>query len=386
MIDKHDVSKQLRWLEIDLNRIKHNIEEFIKVLGDTNIGVVVKSNAYGHGLVEVARTAEEAGASYLFVVSIEEGVKLREAGIKNPVIVIGYVPEWAADLAARNNISVALYSFNHLKGFEIELAKSGLKVKVHVKIDTGIGRFGILPNEALNFFGEIKKCKHIETEGIYTHFADAETPEIAYTNKQVKLFYSVLNKLKAIGIDPPIKHMAGSAASLMVPKSRFNLIRLGISTYGLWPSKETHIASRYKSKLKNVKLLPAMSYKTRIVQIKTLPLGYSVGYGCTYKTPRPTKIGVLPVGYADGYDRKISNIGRVLVKGKFAPVLGIVCMNMCMIDLTDIADVQEYDEVVLFGEQNGEMIAVEELADKIGTINYEVTTRMPENLARIFIK
>ena len=385
MITNDKKTQCLRWLEIDLSKIEHNIKEFQQLLGDTNIGVVVKSNAYGHGLLEIAKTAVKAGVSCLFAVSIEEALQLRENGIKIPVVIIGYVPEWSITMAAKNNISVALYSFNQAEAYEKELAEARLKIKVHVKIDTGIGRLGILPNDSLSFFQKVEKFKYIEIEGMYSHFADAETPEIPYTNKQVKLFYSVLNKLKAAGLEPPIKHMAGSAASLMVPKSRFNLIRLGISTYGLWPSKETEIASRYKNKLKKVKLLPAMSYMTRIVQIKILPLGYSVGYGCTYKTPRPTRIGVIPVGYADGYDRHLSNLGRVIVKGKFAPIVGIICMNMCMVDLTDIPEAKEYDEVVLFGEQNGEMIKVEELADKIGTINYEVTTRIPESVKRIFI-
>jgi len=272
---------------------------------------------------------------------------------------------------------------------------------VHVKIDTGLGRLSVTADDALHFIQSLHAVPGIAVEGVYSHLADAEGIDQSMTLKQYANFERVLDELRQQGLAPGIRHIAGSAAGMLMPELRYDWVRAGISLYGLWPSEETRllmIAAAHhlpevlhnpEVQARGVKLLasflqPALQFKTRISQVKEVPTGWSVGYGCTYRTTRATRVAVLPLGYADGYDRHLSNKGHVLVRGHRAPVIGRVCMNLTMVDVTDVPGAARDDEVALIGKQGSQEISVEQVAAAIGTINYEVVTRIRWDLPRIF--
>lgn len=394
-------ARHLAWVEVDLDAIGHNFTRLQQMVEPARMMAVVKSFAYGHGLVPVAREVAARGAKAFCVASIDEAVSLREAGIAGEILVICPILTEDAALAARHDITVAVFDHESAEAMGRVALAHGARLRVHAKIDTGLGRLSVLPDEAVPFVRRLQSVEGLEVDGLYSHLADAEGLDQSTTLKQHANFERVLGELRALGGAPPRSHIAGSAAAMLMPALRYDYVRAGIALYGLWPSEETRllmiagaqnlaevlcdpeVQSRGVKRLASL-LRPALQFKTRITQIKEVPTGWSVGYGCTYRTRRPTRVAVLPLGYADGYDRGLSNRGFVLVRGQRAPIIGRVCMNLTMIDVTDIAGVAPDDEVVLVGRQGDDELTAEEVAEMMGTIHYELVTRIRWDLPRVY--
>jgi len=368
------------WVEINLDAIVNNVKNIKKLIGEKKeLMAVVKGNAYGHDILEVSSVVLNNGATRLAVARLEEGIFLRKAGITVPILILGLTLKQQAELLVSYNITPTVCEYEMIEKLSESAFKEGKIVKVHLKVDTGMGRIGICPNHVLNFIKKLKVLKNVQIEGIFTHFSVADENDKTYTEKQFRKFMEVLTVLKKEGIRIPAKHVGNSATLLDLPHMWLDLVRPGISIYGLYPSTEVQ---------KTVKLIPAHSFKTRIVFLKELSTGESIGYGRTYTTKKKrTVVASLPVGYADGYNRLLSNQGEVLVRGRRFPVIGRVCMDQTMIDITNLPQVEIGDEVVLWGRQGQEEITVEEIADKIGTINYEIV-HMPDKkrVPKLFIK
>jgi len=367
------------WAEIDLDALSHNIREIRRVT-DARAGImaVVKANGYGHGAVEVSRVVLENGATRLAVARSAEGVELRMAGIGAPVLVMGYTPVKMIREIAEYKLEQVVYGADYALELNDQAGRMGVKIPVHIKIDTGMGRLGVVAGTG-SAVKEVKKMAalpHLQTVGIFTHFASADSADKTYTKAQMESFLKLLESLRREGLEFSLKHCANSAAIIDLPETGLNLVRAGISQYGLYPSEEVD-----KGKLD---LHPVMSLKTRVAQVKEVPPGFSVSYGCTYVTPKNTAIATLPVGYADGYSRLLSSKGEVLVKGRRAPIVGRICMDQCMIDVGHIPGVTSGDEVVLFGKQGPGILPVEEVARWIGTINYEVVCMVSSRVPRIY--
>jgi alanine racemase len=376
----------LQWIEIDRSALKHNIDQFRSLIGDARkMTVVVKSNAYGHGLLEVSRLAAEFGADWLGVNSLEEALALREGGVDLPIILLGYVPLADLKQAVSNDLRLTVYNTETVE----ELAKINSKLKkdafLHIKTETGVYRQGTKGEDLLPFVEMIRKYPYLKIEGLSMHFANIEdTTDHSYAQRQLEKFIEYVDLLEQNDINIPVKHAACSAAAILFPETFFDMVRVGIGIYGLWPSKETYL-SCIQDEREPVNIKPVLTWKTRVVQIKDVPDGVFIGYGCTYKTTRPTKLAVLPVGYYDGYDRHLSNASYVLIAGKRAPVRGRVAMNFITVDVTDISEVRLEDEVVLLGTQGQERISAEYLASLCGTINYEIVTRINPKNPRIVL-
>jgi alanine racemase len=374
--------KFLTTVEISKNNLIHNLLEFRRILGkEVKIMGVVKSNAYGHGILEVSRILYSQGIDFLGVSSLEEGVFLRQAKINVPILVLGYIPLSGIGEAIKNNLSFVVYNKDTIKKAVIQAKKLNKPARIHFKIETGTNRQGVLIEKVLDFIKFVRKRPEIFIEGIYSHFANIEDGlDYTFPMKQLEIFKRAILLIENKKISIPLKHIACSAAAILFPQTYFNMVRIGISLYGLWPSKETKISDK-----NHLELRPVLTWKTKVAQIKEIKKGESVGYGRTWWASRKTKIAVLPVGYWDGYDRRLSNVGRVLIHGEFAQVVGRICMNMLMVDITDIPNVKLEDEVILIGKQGENEITVEELAQKVGTINYEIVTRINPLLPRIVI-
>lgn len=391
----------LVWVEVDLQAIARNFMHLQEMVAPSTLVPVVKSNAYGHGLLPVARTVVGDGAKVLGVATMEEAVALREGGIGADIVVLGPTVPVQAALAIRHRIIVAVFDLESARRMSEIATEQGGRLRVHAKVDTGLGRLSVTPDHAVSFVQALRALEGLDVEGVYSHLADAEGIDQSMTLKQHANFKRVLDDLRSMDLAPRIKHIAGSAAGMLMPELRYDWVRAGISLYGLWPSEETRllmIAAAHhlpnilhdaEVQARGVKLLasflrPALQFKTRIAQVKEVPAGWSVGYGCAYRTTRPTMVAVLPVGYADGYDRHLSNKGQVLVRGRRAPVIGRICMNLTMVDVTDVPGAAHDDEVVLIGVQGGEEISAEHVAEAVGTINYEIVTRIRWDLPRLY--
>ena len=368
------------WVEINLDAIANNVKNIKQLIGEKKeLMAVVKGNAYGHDILEIASVVLNNGATRLAVARLEEGIFLRKSGITVPILVLGLTLKQQAEPLVSYNITPTVSEYEMIEKLSDSAFKEDKIVKVHLKVDTGMGRIGISPNHVLNFIKKVKVLKNVEIEGIFTHFSVADEKDKTYTEKQFKKFMEVLTILEKEEIRIPVKHVGNSATLLDLPHMWLDLVRPGISIYGLYPSTEVQ---------KTVKLMPAHSFKTQIVFLKKLPQGECISYGRTYTTnQRKTVVASLPVGYADGYNRLLSNQGQALVRGKRVSVIGRVCMDQTMIDVTDLPQVEIGDEVVLWGRQGQEEISVEEIADKIKTINYEVV-HMPDKkrVPKLFIK
>ncbi|HRY62506.1 MAG TPA: alanine racemase [Candidatus Paceibacterota bacterium] len=368
------------WVEVSKKNILHNIGEIRGLLGGAKFMAVVKSNAYGHGLLEISKIcAESKKVDWLGVDSVEEALAIRKAKIKLPILVLGYIPFEELKKAIENNISFVAYNDELLS--HLAKMKTAKKIKIHLKIETGISRQGLAGEELISFAKKALKNKNIFIEGAYTHFANVDdTTDFTYAKKQLDAYEKNIAELEKI-VHIPVKHTASSAATINYPETHFDMVRTGISLYGLWSSKETKLSSKER-KIK-IDLRPALSWKTLLVQVKKVESGTPIGYGLTEKVRRDSTIGILPIGYWDGYDRGLSNIGEVLVRGERAKVLGRICMNMTIVDLTDVKGARLFDEVVLLGKQGNEEITADEIAGKLGTINYEVVTRINPMISRI---
>ena len=376
----------MQWIEIDSSALTHNIHQFRRLIGkDRKLMATVKANAYGHGILEVAKIVLKVGADWLGVHSIEEGLFLRKKKVDCPILVLGYVSFAELERAVRHNLRLTVYNpetierlieiVPHLKG----------KIHVHVKVETGTHRQGILEEDFFSFVEKIQMFPKLNLEGMSTHFANIEdTTDHSYARYQLDNFERICRKLEDKGIEIPIKHIASTAAAILFPETYFDMVRIGVGMYGLWPSKETYLSCILQNR-KPIQLKPVLSWKTRIAQIKKIPKGSYVGYGCTFRTTRETMLAVLPMGYFDGYARAFSNVSHVIIKGQRSPVRGRVAMDFIMTDVSDIPDVRVEDEAVLLGKDGAETISADDLAAWAGTINYEIVTRINPLIPRIVV-
>lgn len=360
------------WVEIDTDALAGNVRAIKKHIGqDVALMAVVKADAYGHGAVVTAQTALLNGATYLGVANLEEALQLRNAGIDAPILILSYTPIYAVREAIRHNLTITVYDLDMARAYDRAAREVGGRVRVHAKIDTGMGRLGVLPDDAMPLFRNLNTLQYIDLEGIYTHFATADA-DPDYVREQLTTFRSILRPLRAAGIEFKYTHAANSAATLTLPETHFNMVRCGMLLYGLPPGEEIQLSADFK---------PAMTWKTIVAQVKQLPPGSPVGYGNTYRTSREETIAVLPVGYADGL-RRDPHQGEVLIQGQRAPIVGRVSMEKTMVNVTNIAGVSIGDEVVLLGRQGDQAITAEEIAAKLGTLNYEVITSIMARVPR----
>lgn len=363
------------WVEVDLEAIAHNVRRIVEIVGSqVKVMAVLKADAYGHGAVKTARTALNNGAFALGVACVGEAVTLRKAGITAPILNLGYTPAWQARETVMHGVVATVFSIDVAQALSRAAVDLNSGARVHVKVDTGMGRLGLLPPDVVAFVGGIIDLPGLNVEGIFTHFAIADTKDKSYTLGQLRRFREVLARLRAAGIEIPIAHAANSAAILELPESRFDMVRLGIAMYGLDPSADVKCPPDFR---------PALAFKTQVAQVKDLPTGSYISYGCTYCTARPSRIAVIPVGYADGFRRAPSSWGEVLVRGQRAPIVGRVCMDQTMIDVTDIPGVRQGEDVVLIGRQGRDAITVEDVADRLGTISYEVISEILTRVPRV---
>jgi Alr-MurF fusion protein len=366
------------WVEIDLSAIANNIRQIQSLVGPgVRILASLKADAYGHGALKAARTVLHNGASMLGVATVSEATPLREAGISAPILVFGYVPHWQMREAVRLGLTITLYSIESTQALSRAALALGHTVKVHVKVDTGMGRLGIRAEqiaEVLKLVHEIIDLPGLELEGIFTHFAMADTQDQTHARMQLSRFQHVLQAIEREQIRPPLVHAANSAAILSLPEAHFNMVRPGIALYGLDPSPEVSLPGAFRS---------ALSFKTQVAQVKDIPEGECISYGCAYITERPTCVAILPVGYADGFRRAPTNWGSVLIHGQETSLLGRVCMDQCMVDVSHIPQVRVGDEVVLIGRQGEASLTAEQVAQRLGTINYEVVSEILARVPRV---
>lgn len=362
------------WLEVDLEAIAHNVRRVVEIVGPkVTVLAVLKADGYGHGAVRIARTALNNGADYIGVASINEGAMLRKAGISAPILVLGYTPAWQARDLVVSGLSATVFDLDVARALNRAARELNSRVRVHVKVDTGMGRLGLLPEDLMPFVLKLQTWPNLEMEGIFTHFSVADSDQ-DYTLWQIDRFCKVLTELSEVSVEFPLVHAANSASILSLPESHFSMVRLGIAMYGLHPSSQVPCPPDFR---------PALSFKTQVAQVKTLSPGSYVSYGNTYQTSGEQRIAVIPVGYADGFRRAPRHWGEVLVRGQRAPIVGRVCMDQTMIDVTAIPEARQGDEVVLIGEQGGEKITAEDVAERLGTINYEVVSEILARVPRV---
>jgi len=376
---------ELTWVEISKNALQNNIRQFHNIITPpTLLCACVKANAYGHGLLESANILLGAGAGWLSVNALYEARCLRAAGITAPLYILGYVHD--DDLAEVVDLDCRLIVYNNetINKIGAITDRTQKTARVHIKLETGTHRQGISPHDLIDFARRAAQFQNIVIEGLATHFADIEdTTDHSFAEMQLARFKKSAAALDDAGIHVPIKHCANSAATILFPTTHFSMVRVGIACYGMWPSNETYV-SYVKERKNNFTLIPGLTWKTRIAQVKDVPAGEYIGYGRTYRTSHTTKLAVLPVGYYDGYDRGVS-CGHVLIHGKRAAIRGRICMNILMVEITDIPEARVGDEVVLIGRSHEESITAEQFARWAGTINYEVTTRINDRIPRIVV-
>lgn len=370
---------------IDTDALTHNVSELKRYLGEgAQFAAVVKSNAYGHGVKLAWRAFVRGGATWLCVDSLHEAQDLRDDGYTGNLFVMGHVPPRDARAAAALDVRVMVYDRSQIDAFGAASNERCQPFRLIMKLETGTQRQGVNAADAIELARYIAKFPYLVFEGTCSHFANIEdTTDHTFAYEQLRKFNEANDALCAAGFKPAIRTIANSAAGILWPDTHFELVRAGITCYGMWPSTECYVSAQLLGKC--VDLRPALTWKTIIAQVKCVPTGSVIGYGCTYQTTHETRIAVLPIGYYDGYDRANSNLAHVLIHGKRAPIRGRICMNMCMADVTDIEDAQAGDEVVLLGKQGSETISAEQLAAWSGTINYELTTQIQTSVPRIAV-
>ncbi len=370
----------LSYIEISKKNLIHNIKQFRRIVKrGTKIAGVVKANAYGHGDIEVVKILNPY-VDYFQINSVEELKNIRPV-TKKSILLLGYVGKNDIARAIKLGCILSVFDLHHALLINENARKLGVKQKVHISVDSHLGREGLLPLQIEAFLIEIKKMKNIVVDGVYSHFANIEdTTDFSHADKQIKTYEKIVKQFKNFGYKNIKTHLSATSGILAYEKwNGFNnIVRIGIGLYGMWPSEELH-----KMWQKKIILLPVMSYITHVAQIKELPTGESIGYGLTYKTKNKTIIAVIPQGYANGMNRLSSNNGNVIIKGKKAPILGRVTMNMFVVDVSDIKGVKPEDEVVILGFKGKVVITAEDIAEETKTINYEVTTRISPLLSRI---
>ena len=375
------MNKMIRpvWAEIDLDAIKYNIDSIKRRVDTKELIAVVKADAYGHGALDVSKTLVENGATKLAVAVITEAMELRHGNINTPIMILGYTPlEFAADLI-NYDIEQTIFDLEYATKLSEIALNLGKKAKVHVALDTGMGRIGFLINDnSLNEILKISSLKGLEVVGIFTHFATADESDKNYSNKQYKKFTDFNEKLVSKGVNIPLKHVSNSGAIIDMPNTYLDGVRAGIVLYGYYPSEDV---------LKqNLDLKKAITIKTQVAHVKILDRNEYVSYGRKFKTERKSIIATLPIGYADGYSRALTGKAKVIINGKFAPVVGTICMDQCMIDVTDIGDVHVGDEVIVLGKDKDLKFDADDMAKAMGTINYEVLCMIKQRIPRVYIE
>lgn len=376
----NDIFKSLRtWVEINLDAlgcnfdaVRESIPENIKILA------VVKANAYGHGAIGVAKFLEDK-ADYLAVAATDEALELRKNGINCPILILGHIPYGDYDNIVKNNITPTISDVYEAELLSKSAVKAGVTAPLHIAVDTGMNRIGFKCDEAsVEEIKRINQLPNIVIEGVFSHLAAADMLDKAYTKMQAEKFDTFVSKLEKNGVNAPVKHLYNSAAIADLEK-KYDMVRQGIILYGLRPSDDVEF--------NNIAIpQPVMSMKTRVVQVKTLPSGESISYGCTYTTEKETRVATLCAGYADGVTRVLSNNGEVLIRGKRAKIIGRVCMDQFMVDVTDIPEVSEGDTATIFGTDGEETISVDEIAKKANTINYEIICNINSRVTRVYMK
>lgn len=364
------------WAEIDLEAIRHNIRAYRRHVGvGVKVIAVVKANAYGHGAPPVAKAALEAGAAMLAVHRLNEGIELRQAGIDAPILLMGYTPPGGAEAVVRWQLTPSLMTAEFAQALSVQAGLNRQVVPVHVKIDTGMSRYGLMPDEVLEFLHFLKTLPGIRLEGMFTHFATADSLDQTWMRKQLAVFNEVIASASAAGMEIPLLHAANSAAAMILREAHFHAIRPGIAMYGLDPSSEWPPVFEIK---------PALTLKSLVARVREIQPGAGVSYGRTFVANKPTRVALVPVGYGDGYHRILSNQGVALIGGRRAPLIGRVCMDQFVVDVTGIPGVMQDNEVVLVGRQGEENLRAEEVAKLAGTINYEVTTSLLPRVVRVY--
>lgn len=381
--DENIASKYERvYAQVDLDAIIQNMIHMKEHISkNTQIIGVIKTDGYGHGCVPIAKELEKLDFVFGFAVATyEEGHVLRMAGIKKPILILGYSFPHSYEKMIEEEIRPAVFSKECIEKLSDTAEKMGKKCKVHIKVDTGMGRIGVRPNqEGMDFVKTLLDCDGIELEGIFTHFSKADETDKTTTYEQLESFCGFVESVeKTYGIQIPYKHCSNSASIMEIPKANLDIVRAGITLYGLTPSDETNMDL--------VSLTPALSLYSRIVYCKWIDKGDTISYGGTFNAQKPTRVATIPVGYGDGYPRSLSNKGYVLIDGKKAPVLGKVCMDQFMVDVTDIPSAKEGDSVVLIGESRGEKITAEMLGKLSGRFNYELVCDLGKRIPRVYIK
>jgi alanine racemase len=372
--------------EIDLGAIAHNVRELRRITNPgSQLMIAVKANGYGHGAVPIAQTAIHSGADSLAVARVEEGLELRKAGIGAPILIFGYTAAHWAEILVAEHLVPTVFSLQNARDLSTAAVSKKANIPIHINIDTGMGRLGI-PCDELRMRGddgairdilEIDRLPGLTLKGLYTHFATADHADKTYANQQFDRFLGLTATLESHGMTLPLLHAANSGAIIDMPQTHLDLVRAGISVYGLYPSREV---SRDR-----IALRPALELKSTIIHLKHVPAGTKISYGCTYETSAPTTIATIPAGYGDGYNRRLSNRAQVLVRGQRAPLVGRVCMDLSMVDVGHVDDVAVGDEVVLIGRQGDAFVAADEVANLLGTINYDVMTALTQRVSRVYI-
>lgn len=368
------------WVEIDLNALEHNIKEVKKISNGKSIIGVIKADGYGHGAIDIYKTLQENGVDRFAVAVITEAIELRKAGVKIPIMILGYTSHDFYDDIINFDIEQTIYSYEDAKALSEVAVKKNIKAKVHIAVDTGMSRIGFLTSK--KEAEEVKKISNlpgIDLVGMFTHFAVADEKNKEFTFLQIERFNEFDRYLKELGVNIDFKHVSNSAAAIDLPELDFQSIRAGIMIYGYYPSNEVD-----KTK---VNLIPVMTLKSKVVHLKTLEAGRSISYGRIFVTERESKIATLAIGYADGLSRLLTGKGKVIINGNYAPIVGRICMDQCMIDVTDVPEVKVGDEVILIGEDNfGNVITADDIANSIGTISYEILCGISKRVPRVYLK
>ncbi|MEC0213242.1 alanine racemase [Paenibacillus ehimensis] len=366
-------------VEISLDALRHNLGEFRRVLPQhVRMMAVVKADAYGHGAVEVCREALQCGVEYIAVAFLDEGLELRQAGITAPILVLGYTPPEGLETAWANEITLNIYTHELLDEWE-RLGAKERPLNIHIKIDSGMNRLGLTDaEEAITLIERAMRTPGIRVEGLFTHFACADETDKGYTLEQYGRFKRIVDYFTQKGIQFPYVHAGNSAAGIDTPDLSFNMVRLGIGMYGLYPSEEVN--------RQQIDLRPVLSIKSSVVMVKRVPEGSGISYGIVYRTQGEETIATLPIGYADGFSRMLTGKAHVLIRGRRVPVVGRICMDQCMLNVSELPDIQMGEEVVILGSQGEDRITAEEHAAWLGTINYEVVCMISHRVPRVYIK
>lgn len=365
---------------IDLDALKYNVEGIKRCKAESAMLMgVIKANAYGHGAKVFAHELDSMGFDWFAVATVDEGIELRRDGIEQPILVLGYTCEAQYPDMVQWEITPTIYSLDMAKAFDAAAAKAGKVANIHIKIDTGMSRIGFLPGEkSLDEIEKIHELRHLRIQGMFTHFACADMRDKTHVGHQIEKFHQMIDGVRQREIPVEIFHCSNSASIMELPSEHMNLVRAGIILYGLYPSNEMEE--------KRLPLKPVMSLYSHIVHVKEVPEGVTVGYGATYVTGRPTRIATVPVGYADGYPRSLSNRASVLLHGRRVPIIGRVCMDQFMVDVTDMPQVSVGDVVTLIGQDGEEILSVEEISEMAGSFNYEFVCDVSRRVPRVYIK